>query len=92
LSTAALGVPAVFTSLSARSIAGYKQYAQAKPVLLTSELPRIASSVALPVLPGVIVVAYGAQVAGQAGGGGWFLYLWWGAGLHEVYYLPRWMS
>jgi len=91
--TAFLGVPAVITALSRRSVSVYKDFAVGQPILLTlPHYPRIEATVAVPVLPGVILVSYGAQLAGQAGGGGWYLYLWWGAGSRQLHYWPRWMS
>jgi hypothetical protein len=91
--TGFLGVPAVITSLSHRSVSVYKDFAARQPILLTlPHYPRIEATVAVPVLPGFILVSYGAQLAGQAGGGGWYLYLWWGAGSRQLHYWPRWMS
>ena len=90
--TAFVGVPAVITSLASSSISAYKPLAARQPILLSLSYPRIEASVAVPVLPGVILVSYGAQLAGQAGGGGWHLYVWWGSGSRELYSWTRWMS
>ena len=91
--TAFLGVPAVITALSRRSVSVYKHFAVRQPILLTlPHYPRIEATVAVPVLPGVILVSYGAQLAGQAGGGGWYVYFWWGTGSRQLHYWPRWMS
>ena len=90
--TAFLGVPAVITSLVSRSVSGYKYFAVRQPLLLSAPFPRLEASVAVPILPGLILVSYGAQLAGQAGGGGWGLHAWWGTGTRELYYWPRWMS
>ena len=90
--TAFLGVPAVITSLVSDSVSGYKYFAVRQPILLSAPYPRLEASVAVPVLPGLVLVSYGAQLAGQAGGGGWGLHAWWGTGTRELYYWPRWMS
>ena len=92
VATGALGVPAVLTSLSNRSVNAYKWFVQREAIPLSAPFPRLEAAVAVPVLPGVILVHYGAQLAGQAGGGGWHLYAWWGSGSRELYAWPRWMS
>ena len=92
LATAVFGSPAVITASTARDIASYKWIAQQQALPLSAPFPRINHTVAAPVLPGVILLWHGVQLAGQAGGGGWELWLWFGPGPRLVHSWPRWYS
>ena len=92
LATAVFGSPAVITASTARDIASYKWIAQQQALPLSAPFPRINHTVAAPVLPGVILLWHGVQLAGQAGGGGWELWFWFGPSPRLVHSWPRWYS
>jgi len=92
LATAVFGSPAVITASTARDIASYKWIAQQQALPLSAPFPRINHTVSAPLLPGVILLWHGVQLAGQAGGGGWELWLWYGATPRLVHSWPRWYS
>ncbi len=92
LATAVVGSPAVITASTARDIASYKWIAQQQALPLSAPFPRINHTVSAPLLPGVLLLWHGVQLAGQAGGGGWELWLWYGATPRLMHSWPRWYS
>ena len=92
LATGVFGVPATITAATARDIESYKWFAAKQHLLLSAPYPRINTSVAAPILPGVVLIFHGVQLAGQAGGGGWELYLWFGLRPRPVHHWTRWYS
>ena len=92
IATAVFGAPAAITVNTAQDIESYKWFAQRQALPLSAPFPRINTTVAAPILPGVILLWHGAQLAGQAGGGGWELWVWYGATPRRVHYWTRWWS
>ncbi len=92
VATGVFGVPASVSAATARSIATYKWIAEDQHLHLSAPFPRINTSVAAPVLPGLVLIFHGAQLAGQAGGGGWELYLWYGTSPRLLHRWTRWYS
>ncbi|MCZ2111863.1 MAG: hypothetical protein LC118_20285 [Dehalococcoidia bacterium] len=92
IATAVFGAPAAITANTAQDIESYKWFAQRQALPLSAPFPRINTTVAAPILPGVILLWHGVQLAGQAGGGGWELWVWYGATPRRVHYWTRWWS
>lgn len=92
IATAVFGAPAAITVNTAQDIESYKWFAQRQALPLSAPFPRINTTVAAPILPGVILLWHGVQLAGQAGGGGWELCVWYGATPRRVHYWTRWWS
>ena len=92
ISTAVFGSPAVITAITVQDIASYKWFAQKQALPLSAPFPRVNTTVAAPVLPGVILLWHGVQLAGQAGGGGWELWVWYGATPQRIHHWTRWYS
>ena len=92
LATAVFGSPAVITAITVQDIASYKWFAQQQALPLSAPFPRVNTTVAAPVLPGVILLWHGVQLAGQAGGGGWELWVWYGATPRRIHHWARWYS
>jgi hypothetical protein len=92
IATAVFGSPAAITAATVQDIESYKRIAQEQSLPLSAPFPRINTTVAAPVLPGVILLWHGVQLAGQAGGGGWELWVWYGAAPRRVHHWTRWYS
>lgn len=87
-----VGVPSVITRLTREEIHEYKRLEARDRDFSRLQFPTIKTLVALPVLPGVILVYHEAQLAGQHGWGGWAFYAWWGTGSKHLGTAWRWMS
>ncbi len=87
-----IGVPSVITRLTSEEIQEYKRLEARDHDFSRFQFPKIRTLVALPVLPGVVVVYHEAHIAGQNGWGGWAFYAWWGTGSKHLGTAWRWLS
>lgn len=75
------GVPGVITRLTNEEARRYKETeASHHDHFLQESPPQFSTYVALPLIPGIIVLYRETYIDGQNGWGGWELYAWWGNG------------
>jgi len=89
--TWALGVPAVLAQQHAAAVAAYKEE-RARNNRVWETHPRICTSIAFPVLPGVVVSYHEYQVAGLNGWGGWQVHAWYVGGVRPILERTHWIS
>jgi hypothetical protein len=86
------GVPAVQTATNAAAVEKYKYEKEYRSQRVWDTHPRIRTSAAFPLLPGLIVSYHEYQVAGLYGWGGWELHVWYFTGVNSIFRLTTWIS
>jgi hypothetical protein len=92
LVTAIFGTPAVQTDTSTWAIGEYKRLREAGSPRLWPAHPYIATYLAVPLLPGIIITYHEYQLNGLYGFGGFQVYAWYGLGVRTLGMLPVWLS
>jgi hypothetical protein len=91
LATWAIGAPAVLTNQTSTAVEAYKKE-RARNSRVWETHPRIRTTIAFPLLPGVVVSYHEYQVAGLDGWGGWQVHAWYVAGVWQVIERTHWIS
>jgi hypothetical protein len=90
--TIVFGLPAVQTQTDSWAVSEYKRLKASGSVRVWPSHPYIATYLAVPVLPGLVLTYHEYQLDGLYGFGGFQLSLWYGTGVAEVASLPMWLS
>jgi len=86
--TVAFGLPAVQTHTNVWAVAEYKRLKASGDSRVWESHPYIATYLAVPVLPGLVLAYHEYQLDGLYGFGGFQLFAWYGVGVRELWALP----
>lgn len=90
--TWAFGAPAVITHLTREDVKAYKSALAQGRTEVAQPFPHSSTSMAVPVVPGLVLVYHEMQVAGLWGWGGWVLCAWYPGHVRVLTTRVVWLS